>query len=44
MEIGPRETGDMDVSTESKRVSEKERRVTDMDPPHLKLLQQFECT
>lgn len=36
MEIGPRETGDMDVSAEGKTGREKrEKRVTDMDPPHL---------
>lgn len=35
MEIGPRETGDMDVSTKKKEAVKKEKRVADMDPPHL---------
>lgn len=40
MEIGPREIGDMDVSTEREKEEavKKEKRLTDMDGPHLELL------
>jgi len=43
VEIGPRETGDMDMSAERIRSSEKKETVIDIDPPHLQTLLLFEC-